>query len=74
MARYRPLMIEKETGWYLVNPESFFEAIRLGWMLWRRPDRVSVLSGIKREHVLDLLGPEAAAELEDKACSSAGDA
>ena len=49
MAKYRQLIVEGDTGWCLMSPSNPWEAIRLAWMLWRHPDRVAALVGVKKE-------------------------
>lgn len=62
MAHYRQLIVQGDTGWHLMNPTSLWEAIRLAWLLWRRPDRVAALVGVKQEFTLAHLTPRAAEE------------
>lgn len=57
MAHYRQLIVQGDTGWHLMNPTSFWEALRLAWLLWKRPERVAALVGVKQEFVLDRLTP-----------------
>ena len=58
MARYRQLMVQGETGWYLMNPRNPLEAMKLAWYLWRYPDRVGVLVGVSQEFMLEKCKPE----------------
>jgi hypothetical protein len=53
MARYRQLIVHDDTGWRLMNPSNAWEALRLAWMLWRYPDRVAALVGVKQEYVVE---------------------
>lgn len=57
MAHYRQLIVQGDTGWHLMNPTSFWEALRLAWLLWKRPERVAALVGVKQEFVLGHLTP-----------------
>lgn len=52
MARYRQLVVQGENGWYLMSPRTLWEALRIAWMLWRHPDRVAALVGVKQEFML----------------------
>jgi hypothetical protein len=52
MAKYRLLMIQDGTGWHLMSPSNPWEALRIAWMLWRQPDRVAALVGVKEEYTL----------------------
>jgi hypothetical protein len=53
MARYRQLIVHDDTGWRLMNPSNAWEALRIAWMLWRYPDRVAALVGVKQEYVVE---------------------
>lgn len=69
MARYRQLMVQDDTGWHLMSPSNAWEALRIAWMLWRHPDRVAVLVGVKNEFMIHLKQPETqmtAAERSDR--------
>lgn len=52
MAKYRQLLVQDGTGWHLMSPSSPWEALRIAWMLWRHPDRVAALVGVKQEYTL----------------------
>lgn len=52
MAKYRQLIVQDGTGWSLMSPSSPWEALRIAWMLWRYPDRVAALVGVKQEYFL----------------------
>lgn len=58
MARYRQLMVQGETGWYLINPRNPWEALKLAWYLWRYPDRIGALVGVSQEFMLAKCKPE----------------
>jgi hypothetical protein len=58
MARYQQLMVHDDIGWHLMSPTNAREALRVAWMLWRYPDRVACLVGLKQEFVLASLIPE----------------
>lgn len=47
MAEYRKLMLEGKDGFYLCNPSNLWEAIKLAWYMWRQPDKVAALIGLK---------------------------
>jgi hypothetical protein len=53
MAKYRQLIVEGDTGWHLMSPTNAWEALRLAWLLWRHPDRVAALVGVKQEYTLE---------------------
>jgi hypothetical protein len=52
MAKYRQLTVQDGTCWSLMIPTNAWEALRIAWMLWRHPDRVAVLVGVKKEYFL----------------------
>lgn len=52
MAKYRQLIVQDGTGWTLMSPTNAWEALRIAWMLWRYPDRVAALVGVKQEYFL----------------------
>jgi hypothetical protein len=58
VARYRKLMVQGETGWYLMSPRNPWEALKLAWYLWRYPDRVGALVGVSQEFMLAKCKPE----------------
>jgi hypothetical protein len=58
MARYRQLIVQGETGWYLMNPRNPWEALQIAWVLWRHPNKVAALVGIDQEFVLTKCKPE----------------
>ncbi len=47
-------MRETENGWYIVNPSNFFEAMRLGWLMWRNPEKIGALVVVAQEFELKL--------------------
>lgn len=50
MARYRKLLIKDgEDGWFLMNPANPWECLRTAWLLWKYPDRIAALVGVKEE-------------------------
>lgn len=52
MATFRKLMVQDDTGWHLMSPSNPWEALRLAWMLWRYPDRVAALVGVKEAYMV----------------------
>ena len=52
MERYRQLIVQDGNGWHLMSPSNPWEALRIAWMLWRHPDRVAALAGVKQEYFL----------------------
>lgn len=53
MAKFRALMHSNDgVNWELMNPENLWEAMRIGWMLWRHPGKISAL--IARENEMTL--------------------
>ena len=58
MAKYRQLIVQDGNGWHLMSPSNPWEALRLAWMLWRYPDRVAALVGVKQEYMLNHFLPE----------------
>lgn len=52
MAKFRQVTVEKDTGWYLMNPENLIEALRVAWMLWRHPKKVSALIAVGNEYAV----------------------
>ena len=58
MAKYTQIMVQGDTGWYLMNPRNPWEALRIAWMLWRHPDKVSALVGVKQAFILTECKPE----------------
>lgn len=54
MATYRRLLIvEGKEGWHLMSPSNPWEALRIAWMLWRYPDKVAALVGLKEFRLAD---------------------
>lgn len=53
MAKYRQLIVRDGTGWHLMSPSNPWEALRIAWLLWRHPDRVAALVGVKQEYTLE---------------------
>ena len=66
MAKYRQLIIQGEDGWHLMSPSNPWEAMRIAWMLWRYPNKVAALVGVKQEYMLSQLKPIGAPIAEDK--------
>lgn len=63
MAKYRQLILQDDTGWHLMSPSNPWEALRIAWMLWRYPDRVAALVGVKQEYMLEHCKPTAIQEV-----------
>ena len=66
MAKYRQLIVQDGTGWYLMNPRNAWEALRIAWMLWRHPDRVAALVGVKQEFMLASCKRETVSERSER--------
>lgn len=47
------LRSDKDGRWYLVNPKNLFEALRVGWLLWRQPDRIAALIAPNQRFTVD---------------------
>jgi hypothetical protein len=66
MAKYRQLIVQGEDGWHLMSPSNPWEALRIAWLLWRYPDKVAALVGVKQEYMLTQCKPIGAPIAEDK--------
>lgn len=58
MAHYRELTVQGETGWYLMSPSNIWEALHIAWMIWRHPNKASVLIGLNKEFMMTKCKPE----------------
>lgn len=66
MAKYRQLMIQGKDGWHLMSPSNPLEALRIAWMMWRHPDKVAALVGVKQEFMLAHCKPLGAPIAEER--------
>jgi len=65
MARYRKLIVQGKSGWYLMNPCNPWEALRIAWNLWRHPDRAGVLVSVGQEFIREKCTPESTKNTEE---------